>query len=396
MRIRLRLNEKTGIMLLMLGIVLTPYVFRNRYIPDLVSGFNAISIAGALLLVRSGAWRRINGRMVVELIVTVVSIGLFLINFSDARNILKTALSIYLPLIILSLRPFEKKRFQKYFPLILRCWDCMIGVVLICAVLDMVFGQVMSRFFSGLYGARSLNGLLREGRLVSYIGHSLLTVECALVYLILHAFNEMYVTKRRRLLIPVIVSAIIIAMTGSKTGLLLLGILLIICYGNVKMVKYIPVVCVCLLLAYKTGIFDTTIERFLRGLRTGDITTGRFSSIVQLMGNGTLEFGWISGHSAELMNSNARMIAALENPLMRWAFRYGILYALMMAIRIFAIPVYRMLKYGGSRILLMALVYIADINTYDAVCSIGDGMLRYCTLIFIMLNMMNYIQGEKR
>ena len=112
MRIRLRMNEKAGIMLLMLGIVLTPYVLRNRYLPDLVSGFNAISIVGAFLLVRNSAWRRINYTMMVGFIATIMSIGLFLINFSDVRNIFKTALSTYLPLIILSLRPFEKKRFK--------------------------------------------------------------------------------------------------------------------------------------------------------------------------------------------------------------------------------------------------------------------------------------------
>lgn len=391
---KLRLNERTGIIFWMFGLIVTPYILRNKYLPDLISGFNIISMIGVFIFARMYLRRSGLRKGIMSLAMIWFAYGLMAVNSDTVLSVFKTTLSIFLPLIIIHFNVLEKDVFREVFHLVLRFLDYAIIFMLICGVIDFVSGWSISSFLADYYGTVSLQGLVRQNRMVSYMGHSLLTTEWTLIYYIFHIVDAFYISKTKKIIVPTIIAAFVIALTGSKTGLVLMCVLILIYYGNIKMLRYIPVLCLLLFVGYRFGVFDLILGRFIYGVESGYLTTGRASAYSSLLGSGILRFQWLTGHSAELLNQSTSMIAALENPIMRWAYRYGILFALLMAISIFVVPFAKIVKCKNVRLILTVLVYIIDVNTYDTVCSIGDSMLRFCTVFFILFSAMAFIEAE--
>ena len=391
-----KLNERTGMFLWMLGLVIAPYVLRDRFIPQIVAVVNVVSICGVLLIAKKHFVKRKGWSQAIFYSLLFAAFFLMLLKTRSPSTIFKRIVCNFFPLILLDMKCLDRKRFEETYSIILKVITVSIGLIAACAVVDVATGWRVSKAIANLYGADSLGSMVRDSRLVSYFGHSLVTTEVVLIFYILHIINEFYVIKRYKMVWQTIVSVFLIALTGSKTGLVLIVALIMLVYGNRKMLKYIPVLCLVVLVGYQMGVFDKLLERLISGLESGDITTGRISAFIKMRKMGVLDFHWFSGHSSAMYEKFPGLIAALENPILRWAYNSGIAFAIVMTLLVFVIPVLKMLKYKDMRLLLAALIYIVDVNTYDTVCSLGDSMLRYCTVIYIITSAMNYVFEEKR
>ena len=380
---KLRINEKTGFLIWMFGMLFFPFLFRRMVLPDLLAAGNVVSFLG-VLIISVKTFDRKSRLLLFNILVIILASILLIINGDSTDSIARYFISGFLPILILEFKPISKDKFKVVFPAVLNMLDISIGIIFICAAIDLFSGWRISNYLANLYGVRSLLAITREGRLVSYFGHALLTSEMVLVFFIFHLIDEFYVRKAHKIVFPTIEAVFIMALTGSKTGIVLLAVLLLMFYGSKKTIKYIPLISVAIYLVYRFGIFDAVLSRFMIGAEQGDLTTGRLTAFLRLRNVGYLDFSFFSGHRSDLINSNTTLIAALENPVLRWAYRYGIAFAILMSIRVFVLPAVRQAKCNNIRIFICSLVYLVDIMTYDTVCSIGDNMLLYCTVIYIL------------
>ena len=93
----------------------------------------------------------------------------------------------------------------------------------------------------------------------------------------------------------------------------------------------------------------------------------------------------IKGNDVSLLNNSTRMIAALENPLLRWAYLYGIVFTFLMTAGVLVIPFLKLCRGRYIRITMLAAVFLAVVNTFDTICSIGDSMMMCCTIMTLMI-----------
>lgn len=137
--------------------------------------------------------------------------------------------------------------------------------------------------------------------------------------------------------------------------------------------------------AYSIGLFDAIIERFNVAFSLGDITTGRNTALVALYSSGALSFDFFGGSG--FTNMSTTMIAALEYPLLRLAYRHGILYAVIILLSVFVVPIIRLIRSHKTDLLVALLLIALDINTFDSIASVGDYMLIYCTFTCLLMNL---------
>lgn len=266
-------------------------------------------------------------------------------------------------------------------------------IVVICGLLDLLLGTGIGEFIAKFTDVASLKESIRQGRMVSYFGHPLLTAE---IMLLMFSFNTVvnFCLKKRSLLYTVYYSLIGIlgvGMCGGKAGLLLIMTEFVLLYTNKKGLKYVPIIVVVAYCAFRYGLLDVVIKRFIMGFTSGDMTTGRNTSLTLVLRSGELEFNWFLGHTGTTLSE--RMIAALEYPPLRWAYLFGIWFSVLMCIILFLIPAIKVLKSRNMRIFTVLLVLMLEVNSYNGITTQFDHMLLYCVSVFLLLNL-SYTIGE--
>ena len=197
-------------------------------------------------------------------------------------------------------------------------------IVVICGLMDMFLGVGIGNSIAIFTNAASLIESIRQGRMVSYFGHPLLTAE---IMILTFSFNTLvnYCIEKKSIFYTVyysLISVIGIGMCGGKTGLVLIAVEFALLYVNKKGLKYFIIVAAAVYWAYGYGLLDTVIGRFIAGFESGDITTGRNTALLRVIQGGVLRFNLLIGHAG--MNLSERMIAALEYPPLRWAYLFGL------------------------------------------------------------------------
>ena len=379
---KIKLNMETAAKLWMFGLIVTPYILRNRFLPEIVAAGNYISLLGIILVCY-----KINNRTdIYEKITFFCVISAFLIytfHFPSRDTFLKNVQAIFLPIIVLRVARIDKQKGKTLFKIALKFFDIMACILLLNVAADIVTGRAASLWFASFYEIPSLWSMIRLHRLVSYFGHSLNSMLFILSYFILHILDSMYISKKENLLMPTIISLVVIAATGSKTGLIVILAAILVGYGDKKMIKYIPFMALAMYMLQRYGVLDLVRERFVDGMEKGDLTTGRISSLTSLTEKGTLKFYYFKSQDGKLINSSVAMVAALENPILRWAFRDGIIFATLMTIGVLFAPFFRIMKIGTTRITLLSLIFLITINTFDTICTIGDSMILCCTMMVL-------------
>lgn len=398
-----RINEK-AIILWMIGIYFTPYFIREKIFPSGMYPINVLSWLGIILFLKRNYISE--GKLYLKtkkynVFLWMILFNLLLISFFygscdslDVKNIFKIIVAMFLPILLINLEFKNICEMSIIYKYILNIVNFSTYFILICGIIDYFINYQISAFWTNLYNIPSLYSMLNSGRLVSYFGHSLLTTEMVLIYYILNYINQVYITKEKNIYGPFIISLIIITLTGSKTGILLIITMFVVLNFNIKSFRYIPIILIICFGLYKLGFFDIIFERFLIGYNTGDLTTGRHTSLADLYNSNLLQFNLLEGHSSLSMQSK-EFIAALEYPILRWAYRYGIIFSIIITILLFIIPIIKVYMYKNIKILFLTLIFIIDINSYSSITTTMDGMMIYCTVLFIIFNTLRYIEREE-
>ena len=176
----------------------------------------------------------------------------------------------------------------------------------------MFIGVGIGNFIATFTGVDSLIESVRQGRMVSYFGHPLLTTE---ILILCFSFNSIvnYCIKKQSIAYTVyysIICVVGIGLCGSKTGIILITIEFIFMNVNRRGLRYFILIVIVAYLAYSYGLLDTVIGRFIAGFESGDLTTGRNTALALVLQSGYLKFNFFVGHAGTELSE--RMIAALE------------------------------------------------------------------------------------
>lgn len=347
---------------------------------------------GRVVLSKDGSSGVTNPLLIITLIILFLIEGMMLPYFS-AESKIKYIYATILPCYILYVS-LPRQEIIRYFKMFAKLLTIASTVVVLCGIFDTFIGTSIGKTIAEFSAADSLIESIRQGRMVSYFGHPLLTSE---VMILCFSFNTLvnYCIEKKTVTETVyysIVSVIGIGFCGSKTGLILIAIEFALLYVNKKGIKYFILVAAAVYWAYGYGLLDTVIGRFLDGFKSGDLTTGRNTALALLMRNGYLHFNFLMGHAGADLSE--RMIAALEYPPLRWAYLFGVWFSVVMCIILFLTPAMMILKNKNIKIFIVLIILILDVNSYNGISTQSDQMLLYCVSVFLLLNLSYAVRGN--
>ena len=398
------IKQKFPFFLICIGLLFMPSTIRTSALHSEWALINVASWLGIILLTKryynggkvsvskNGKLGVANPIWIVLLVALFAMESLMLPEFtatSEVKYIYATILPIYILYSVV-----DDDDIICYTKLFSRLLTVASTIVVICGLMDMFLGVGIGNSIAIFTNAASLIESIRQGRMVSYFGHPLLTAE---IMILTFSFNTLvnYCIEKKSIFYTVyysLISVIGIGMCGGKTGLVLIAVEFALLYVNKKGLKYFIIVAAAVYWAYGYGLLDTVIGRFIAGFESGDITTGTNTALLRVIQGGVLRFNLLIGHAG--MNLSERMIAALEYPPLRWAYLFGVWFSVLMCVVLFAIPAIKILKNKNIKIFIVFLILVLDVNSYNGITTQSDQMLLYCVSVFLLLNLSYAVRGN--
>lgn len=398
------IKQKFPFFLICIGLLFMPSTIRTSALHSEWALINVASWLGIILLTKryynggkvsvskNGKLGVANPIWIVLLVALFAMESLMLPEFtatSEVKYIYATILPIYILYSVV-----DDDDIICYTKLFSRLLTVASTIVVICGLMDMFLGVGIGNSIAIFTNAASFIESIRQGRMVSYFGHPLLTAE---IMILTFSFNTLvnYCIEKKSIFYTVyysLISVIGIGMCGGKTGLVLIAVEFALLYVNKKGLKYFIIVAAAVYWAYGYGLLDTVIGRFIAGFESGDITTGRNTALLRVIQGGVLRFNLLIGHAG--MNLSERMIAALEYPPLRWAYLFGVWFSVLMCVVLFAIPAIKILKNKNIKIFIVFLILVLDVNSYNGITTQSDQMLLYCVSVFLLLNLSYAVRGN--
>ena len=399
------IKQKFPFFLICIGLLFMPSTIRTSVLHSEWALINVASWLGIILLTKryynggkvsvskNGKLGVANPIWIVLLVALFAMESLMLPEFtatSEVKYIYATILPIYILFSVV-----DDDDIICYTKLFSRLLTVASTIVVICGLMDMFLGVGIGNNIAIFTNAASLIESIRQGRMVSYFGHPLLTTE---IMILTFSFNTLvnYYIEKKSIFYTVyysLISVIGIGMCGGKTGLVLIAIEFALLYVNKKGLKYFIIIAAAVYWAYGYGLLDTVIGRFIAGFESGDITTGRNTALLRVIQGGMLRFNLLIGHAG--INLSERMIAALEYPPLRWAFLFGVWFSVLMCVVLFVIPAIKILKNKNFKIFIVFIILVLDVNSYNGITTQSDQMLLYCVSVFLLLNLSYLLGGNE-
>lgn len=385
-----------------IGLFLTPYLLRDKIIVSGIYPINILVWAGVLGITiwKNGISSKIRLQRKKSITIFLFVLTLILLSIqgmqlkqSTLMDYLRFYIAVIIPAVLVFINTDEINT-VRLFNIVLKILNFSVLIIVGCGFLDVLSGHKVSAFFAGFYDVASLYSCYDQHRIVSFMGHSLLTAEIGILYFILNYIDSLYFHPKRKRIVFIGISFILAAMTGSKTALIILLFMSLFVNMDLKNIKYVFLICVVLVCLLYLGVFDMIIDRFLYWHEIGDITSGRNSAFSELYQSGVIKFSLLRGNDTGL--STTSLIAAAEYPIIRWAYRYGIVWTCILCSGIFIYPVFYIIKRGRNfKILILYLGFMFFVNTYSTLQSIQDGMLIFCMMTCLIKNVSECIRRKE-
>ncbi|MDG6887597.1 hypothetical protein Cp4433_02214 [Clostridium perfringens] len=314
-------------------------------------------------------------------------------------DIILVSTSFIIPLLIIFINVNESEFKKIFYNLLIVLNVITISIVLIGVIeylfninIMMYLSKIMSPRIHELLSMRNSNEVYR---MYSFMGHPLFNTEIILMFYVLNnIYSKYYKTILNNNLVALI-SLIGIALTASKTGLIL--IILSLLFLNYKKFGLKRII-LCILIFFiiiKSGIFNNTINRFLEG----GLTTGRESMWIRLQEYDWFPIKFFTGYGNNFTfiynNYMSWASAAFEYPFRKLALEHGVFITLLEYIPILLYPIITLIKRRNVFLLTSYLILFVDVNTYNGLALNGDYMLIFCLFIFIIINMSKVLLCRK-
>lgn len=378
------------------------YYLRSSVLPSFVAYFNLLLITTILIYILMNI-KKINIRIIVILILILLIItSNNTTTYGTVTTIetLQSVLYLIFPLIIfcINIDEFEYLDFLYKF---LKIFNRFMFFIFFLMIIDFFstgeFFRQYSNFFPDFYPfyQKNTQGIVRYP---SILGHQLITKTFFLLYFSLNfAYGKITQRYISNPILVICISVIAITLTGSKSGIVLLFVL--IAYLNMKSRNFIILITVIIgtILLYYIGIFDSLLSRFLNT----SLTTGRLEAWNQI--NYLLPpIKWFSGYGDLFFNNLKYFIkdyvitAAFEFPFITLIYMYGIIFTIFFYSIVFLSIILAAMRLEDKTILVAYLIFFVDINTYNQIVFNPDmvGLIILINFIFYTLIKSSNLKGD--
>lgn len=390
LKIVIKKNE-IPVVLWCIGLFVFPYILRNRFLGD-VALLNVLPYVGLLYgyrrkIIGNSYFKSKNvGSCLLATVYYVISIFILFYLKGTGWSLIRRLLLIFvyvLPAAFIYIEIPNEQTVKRYCTIWLGWLRIICTLMCVAKAIDMLLGNSIQKALASFYDSSTMLYLINSGRFVSFYGHSLSTAFFCLCLLVwTTVVNDTLKSEKKKYIYDVIVSLTGIAIAGSKSGIMLAILLLLLCNIGIRKTKYMLAILMVAAALYFSGVFNTVISRILEGISIGDLSTARNSALERLISNGTISFNWIKGHVIDY--SGTSMIAALEYPFLKWAFTCGILLAVIMCIVYFIFPAIRVIACFKVTGLICTVIFMAFVNGNNGIASYNDDLLFYAINIGLL------------
>lgn len=311
-----------------------------------------------------------------------------------------TFINIILPILILSVY-MDFNETINGLGKFLQLFNVFVMVLFVMGVVDFITnGSIQLYLASTIYTSNGLGQLIRYEhymgiyRYYSIAGHPLTNAKFFLLFLILNNIYGGYIKFLINRYILIIISLTGILLSGSKTALMLA--LIIIVFGTkpnkYKLLYYTLIISVFLIL-FNTSLFQNNLaKRFIEGIATGDISTGRNELLARLMNSDMAPlpkffFGEGLDYSRYVAGLLHNYIGNFEYPIIMFAYDYGILITILIYICVFLYPATVLLKNKDYKLFFYFLVISIMMNSNNGIANVnGDTLSQFCIILLFFMN----------
>ncbi|MEY8346742.1 hypothetical protein AALF16_00205 [Bacillus cereus] len=318
----------------------------------------------------------------------------------DNRQLILTIVSILIPVYLMSIR-LTKTEALRALQKFLFLFNLLIIFLLCFGLMDYLTNRALQLEMAGTIFKNSDLGklILNENlssiyRLYSFMGHPLSNAKYFLCFFIL---NFIYNSKRKAMIpspLIIVITTIGLLLSGSKTALFLLLLLLFVHRTKYRSLYYVGIV-IFLLFLFQSSLFqDNLLQRFTNGIENNDISSGRNDLITELLTSGgelpNFLFGKGENYSRIVAQSFHDDTQNFEYPLIMLAYDYGLVVVGIIYFLCFLYPAYVLLKKKEYRIFIYYIVWSMMINSYNAMANLGnDTFAQVCFIALIIQNLVN-------
>lgn len=394
---RLKL-DKIGIFSFLMGIGLLLFnaTIRAQISQSIIMAFNIpVYIAFLFFVPKSSGIRNISRKFIKEGIFIWLTLLLIMLISMINSNAVKITfiISIAIPIIIGFIELKDSRDIVRIFSIWLKILNLVLLLVAIGGFIDLISGYSVTKFFTEAYHTEAILQMRIDepDRIISVLGHPLVSSEIGLIGCICNYIDIVSLKTTKYQIPKFIISMIVIALCGSKIAFVLALFLMLLLNIENRKIRNVILLFILVYILYSVGMFDVVLERFMNGIKSGDLTTGRNVRLLELYSAGTLDFKFFSGHGKEL---SEHFIIALEYPVLRLAYKYGIFYSICLFIAIFVYPLITILRRKQMFLFWALLCLIVDVNTFSSITATGDGMLLYNCMLFLFINISKKIYDD--
>ncbi len=391
MHLRIR-KQDIPISAFCIGIFAIPYILRERLLGSLAL-INILVYFGLLygsqknVLILPTKYKKGVLNSTIWFCYTVVATFLLFYikgnEWSTVRRILLLFVYIF-PATFICTKISDTDKIEYYSDVWLKVLQIVCRLMCIFWVVDKLLGNTIQNLWANIYQSNTLLSLIRSGRFVSFYGHALANAAFFLMLLVWTTIKkDEYGKQNFTYILDVFTALFGIAICGSKSGLMLAILLLLLCNIGLKEAKYMIAILVLFFGLYVTGVFDLIISRMMEGLAAGDLSTARNSSLETLMLKGVINFKMMEGHAFKY--GDVAMVAALEYPFLQWSFVCGIVFTVVQYLMYFIKPGVQILKSKKWSIFICLLILMAFYNGNNGIVSFNDDLLIYSLNVWLIV-----------
>lgn|GEM_PF-6547807 len=326
------------------------------------------------------------------------------IRGTEQNEVIRSALYLYIPLLLFSIKYYKISiDYKKFAMKLIKMINIFVIAIFIIFLIDYPMNGFIMKWITK--EAVGIKPWLPEQyipftyRYASYLGHYIYTAECYLIFFIL---NKAYQHKTKRYLlnnkIVYGVSLLGILSTGSRTGFLLILFLMVFTtFTGRRRLTGMFLLSTFLIAGQLLGVFDLVINRFAEGFQNTNLTSGRNGAWKALFASSAIHIKWFSGVGFRISDYIAKFIGetkadiVLEYPFLSYFYMYGIVNGCVFIGLIVLYPIYRLLKNKEYTLSVMVLSLFIMINTYNSILAMPDSVILYVITIVILF----FISGIK-
>ncbi|MBU3142589.1 hypothetical protein [Clostridium sp. CF012] len=396
--------EKDYVALVFIGIVIfilnetTRTIFTNNK----VNQINILySISALIILFKYIYYLRCERIYVYTLLVFT---GMIMVNdYYLGKNVAYFALmltSLILPLFLSTIKLDEETSF-KVFDKFLYIYNVLCITLLLSGLIDYItHGQIQYILAKYLIKGEMADLILFERaggtyRFYSFIGHPLTNANYFLCFFSLNNIcSKFYKSKMNKYLL-VVITILGLILSGSKTAMLL-GLFLILFCSEIKKYKwlYYLLFFVMAVILFNSSLFqENLMQRYLEGMKSGDISTGRNLLLNKWLNSDTEMPNWIFGGGggySRVISKSLGYGINFEYPLLMLAYDYSIIGVVIIYFVILLNPIICFIKNKAYYILINFIVLSLYLNGNNGIANFSDSMAQLCFIILLFKNTANH------